>query len=102
MLSHKPDIEAEITFLLPKLGAVIGLVGGLANSAALVTVGTVLAIMAAVCQHVAGRAFIKCFSECDWLPSGNEYLLSTPLLGIARDGVRHRQFINGSMVHTKQ
>ena len=60
------------------VGAVIGLVGGLANSAALVIAGTVLAIIGAVCQYVAGQPFIKNFSERDWLPSGNEYLLSTP------------------------
>jgi hypothetical protein len=56
---------------------VIGLVGGLANSAG-TGYRSVLAIMGVVCQYVAGRAFIKSFSDCDWLPSGNEYLLSTP------------------------
>jgi hypothetical protein len=60
------------------VGAVTGLIGGLANSAALVIVGTVLAIIGAICQYVAGRPFIKNFSERDWLSSGKEYLLSTP------------------------
>lgn len=60
------------------VGALIGLVGGLANSSALVIVGTVLAIIGAVCQYVAGRPFIKNFSERDWLPSENDYLLSAP------------------------
>jgi hypothetical protein len=67
-----------VSLVLTIVGAVIGLVGGLTNNAALAIAGTVLAIVGGVCQYVAGKPFVRNFSETDWQHTGDDYQLAIP------------------------